>query len=246
MIAASIPRRPPGLWIAGAISLLVASCQHVDTAADQQIRSQITARPTAILVSDFAITPEEVIPGRLGSAKLIKDSSRTATERAVGHRFASAFAASLVEEIRRMGLPAEPPAALLPAGGNTASIEGQFISLASEDLSAPGILGFTADWPNVIADIEIYTMTTAGDRLSEEVQFNLAEAKLPPERLPAGVLARLPRGSDQTGSAEGKLPAASEAELDLTAKATASAAARQLAPFFADQGWIARATPSQS
>ncbi len=240
MIAVWIPHRLPGLGIAGAILLLVAGCQNADTAADQAIRSQITPMPTAILVSDFAITPEEVTVGHRGSAKLIADNSRTATERAVGHRFASAFAASLVEEIRRMGLPAERAGASLPAGPDITSIEGQFISLASDDLSAPGIVGFSADWPNVVADIEIYSMTAAGDRLSEEVEFNLADANLPPERLPAGVLARLPGGTRDG------LPAATETELDLTAKATASAAARQLATFFADQGWIARAAPSQS
>jgi Domain of unknown function (DUF4410) len=240
MTAASGPPRPPGLWIACAILLLVAGCESVDSAAKQEIRSQITPVPTAILVSDFAITPEEVTTGRLGNEKLIRDSSRTATERAVGHRFASTFAASLVEEIRRMGLPAERAGAPLPAGGNTASIEGQFISLASEDLSAPGIVGFAADWPNVVADIEIYSTTGVGDQLSDEVEFNLADANLPPERLPAGVLVRLPGGSP------GKLPAAIGADLDQTAKAAASAAARQLAPFFADHGWIAPAAPSPS
>lgn len=238
MIAAWIPRRPPARWVACAIALLVAGC--VDTAAKHQIASEATARPTAILVSDFAITPEEVTTGSLGSERLIQDTSRTATERAVGHRFASAFAASLVDEIRGMGLPAERAGAPLPPSGNTVSIEGQFISLASEDLTAPGIVGFAADWPNVVADIEIFSTTSAGDRLAEDLEFNLAEANLPPEHLPAGVLARLP-----AGHAEGGLPAGTEAELDRTAKATASAAAKQLASFFADQGWIKPAASSR-
>ncbi len=245
MIAAWRPHRLPGLWIACAIPLLVAACQNVNTAADQQIRSQITPVPTAILVSDFAIAPEEVKTRRLGGERLIRDSSRSTIERAVGHRFASAFAAGLVEEIRRMGLPAERAGASLPKGGDITSIEGQFISLASEDLSAPGIVGFAAGWPNVVADIEIYSTTSAGDRLSEELEFNLGDAKLPPERLPAGALAELSARSDQTGGAPGGLPAKIEAELDRTGRAAASAAARQLTPVFANHGWITPAAPSR-
>ncbi len=238
MMTASRPERLAGFRIAWLLPLLVLGCTHVDSEADRQIAAQTMPRPAVILVSDFAITPEEVISGR-GGPRLTQGSSRSATERAVGHRFASAFATGLVEEIRKMGLAAEPAGApLAPGGGNIVSIEGQFISLASEDVSAPGIVGFAADMANMVADIQIYSMSKAGDRLSEDLEFDLADANQPPERMPPGELARLRSKPGSTGRTEGELPAATAAELDQAAKATASAAARQLATFFADQRWI--------
>ena len=243
MIAASRPGRLAGFWIAGLLPLLVLGCTHVDTEAKSQMAAQSMPRPAVILVSDFAITPEEVIPGFSGP-RLTRPSPRTAMERTVGHRFASAFAAGLVEEIRKMGLPAEPAGApLAPGGGNIVSIEGQFVSLVSPDVSEPGTVGFTADLANTVADMQIYSMSKAGDRLSEDLEFDLANANQPPEHMPAGVLKRLRDKPGPSGGAEGGLPAATAAELDLAARAAASAAAGQLASFFADQRWIA---PGQS
>jgi hypothetical protein len=227
-------------WIVGMVPLLALGCQGVDRAADREIAAETMPRPAVILVSDFAITPEAVTSGLGGHTRLVQDTPRSATERAVGHRFASAFAANLVEEIRAMGLPAERAGAPVPPGGAILSIEGQFVSIASDEPTAPGIVGFAAGWPNVVADIQIYSKSDAGDRLTEDLEFNLADAKLPPEHLPPGVLAKLPAGTAQTGA----LPASTQAELDQAAKATAHAAARQLQTFFADRGWIAHAAHS--
>jgi hypothetical protein len=232
---------PPGLgrsaWM---VPLLLLGCVNVNSAADTEIAAETMPRPSVILVSDFAVAPEEAKPNPFGSTRLIKDTTKTPSERLVGHRFASTFATTLVEEIRKMGLPAEPAgASLAPGGGNVMSIEGQFVSLASEDPTAPGIIGFAADWANVVADIEIYTTSKAGDRLSEDIEFDLANANQPPEHMPAGVLSRLRREAESTGSPGGQLTPAVEAELDATATAAAGAAAKELATFFANHGWLA-------
>ena len=118
------------------------------------------------------------------------------------------------------------------------SVEGQFISLASGDPTAPGVIGFTADWANVVADIELYSKSAAGDRLSEDLEFDLADANQPPERMPPGVLVRLQHEAARRRQPRVRLPAGLAAELDAAAAASASAAAKQLATFFADQGWI--------
>jgi hypothetical protein len=239
MIGAPRPPRPPALWMACALPWLVLGCQNVNSQADQAIAAETMRRPAVILVSDFAVAPEEVSPTRFHGTRLIRDTSRTATERAVGHRFASAFATDLVEQIRKLGLPAERAGAPLSAAGPILSVEGQFISLESGDPTAPGVVGFTADWANVVADLQIYSTSDAGDRLFEDLEFNLAEANQPPARMPAGALATLREEAAQSGSPVVGLPPSTAAELDAAAAATASVAARHLATFFADQGWIA-------
>lgn len=239
MIGAHTPARRPGFWIAWALPWLVLGCQNVNSEADKEIAAETMRRPAVILVSDFAIAPEEVNRTRFHGTRLIRDTQRTATERAVGHRFASAFAANLVEQIRKLGLPAERAGAPLAPAGPILSVEGQFISLESEDPTAPGVVGFTADWANVVADMQIYSTSDAGDRLFEDLQFDLAEANQPPARMPAGALSSLHEEAAQSGSQVVALPPTTAAELDAAAAATASVAARHLATFFADQGWIA-------
>jgi Domain of unknown function (DUF4410) len=236
----SAPKRArlPGFWAALLSPLLALGCVSVNGEADQEIAAERMPRPAVILVSDFAVAPEEVDPTRFSGTRLIRDNSPTATERAVGHRFAGTFATTLVDEIRKMGLPAERAGAPLAPGGPILSVEGQFISLASGGPTAPGVIGFTADWANVVADIEIYDRSKAGDRLSEDLEFDLADANQPPERMPSGVLTKLHEQSTGLGSPEIGLPPETAAGLDAAAAATARVAAKQLATYFADQGWI--------
>jgi hypothetical protein len=238
MISAPGRRRLLGFWIAWAAPLLLLGCVGVNSAADREIAAETMPRPSVILVSDFAVTPEEMSQARFASGRLVQDTTKTPTEQAVGHRFARAFTAGLTEEIRKMGLPAEPAGTPLAPGATVLSIEGQFVSIASDNPTAPGIIGFAADWANVVADIQIYSTSKAGDRLSEDLEFDLADANQPPEHMPAAVLARLRREADDTGYAGGRLTPAIEAELDTVATATASAAAQELRTFFAGQGWI--------
>ena len=88
--------------------LTLSGCTSVDTEAERQIAEQRPPRPAMIVVHDFAVSPDEVQSGQpWSSARLVQDTARTKAEKAVGHAFADEFAAALVEEIRKLGLPAE-------------------------------------------------------------------------------------------------------------------------------------------
>jgi hypothetical protein len=230
-------RSRAGLWLACLIPVLVVGCKNVDREADRSIAAQAVARPEVIVVHDFAITPGQVTPGA-GVRTGLPETARSATEQAIGEGFADAFATSLVEAIRQMGLPAQRAGAPLPSAGYVLSIEGQFVSLASDQPEAPGIVGFGADWPNAVADIQVHGTPPSGEQLFENLEFSLADVQLPPEHLPSGALAKLPAGAG--------VPASTRAELEAAAEAVARAAAQQLAPFFADHRWIAPAVESSA
>ena len=135
-------------------------CTSVDTEAERQIAEQRLPRPAMIVVHDFAVSPDEVQAGQpWSSARLVQDTARTEAEKAVGHAFADEFAAALVEEIRKLGLPAERANAPNLPSGDIVTIEGRFISLAG-DPSAPGIVGFAGGWPDVLADVQLYGTNT--------------------------------------------------------------------------------------
>jgi len=238
MMTAWMRVRRAGLWVACLIPVLVVGCKNVDRAADRSIAAQDVTRPDVIVVHDFATTPDQLTPGAGVRTGLVQTTARSANEQAIAQGFADMFAASLVEELKQMGLPAQRAGAPLPSGGYVLSIEGQFVSLASDQPEASAIVGFGAGWPNAVADIQVHGTTTSGQQLFENLEFSLADAKRPPEHMPAGVLAKLPAGAE--------VPDSAKAELDATAKAAAGAAAKQLAPFFADHGWISPNVESSS
>jgi Domain of unknown function (DUF4410) len=217
--------------------LMLSGCTSVDTAAERQIAEQRLPRPAIILVHDFAVSPDEVQPGQpWSSARLVQDTARTEAEKAVGHAFADEFATALVDEIRKLGLPAERPNAPQVPSGDVVTIKGRFISLAG-DPSAPGIVGFAGGWPDVLADVQLYGTNTGGERLSEDLEVSLSggdhalpAALLPDPTITAGQVAPAPALSPQL-----------QAQLATAARQAAGTVAGQLKPYFAGQGWIPRA-----
>ena len=76
-----------------------------------------------------------------------------------------------------------PTAPDLPSG-DVVTIEGRFISLAG-DPSAPGIVGFSGDWPNVLADVQLYGTDSSGEKLSEDIEVSVSQGG---ESYPAALL----------------------------------------------------------
>jgi hypothetical protein len=218
-------------------ALTLWGCTSVDSAADRQIVEQRLPRPAAIVVHDFAVAPDEVDPGRpLAGGRLVQDTARTEREKAVGHAFADQFSVALVEEIRKLGLPAQRATAPDLPGGDVVTIEGRFISLAG-DPSAPGIVGFSGDWPNVLADVQLYGTDRSGEKLSEDIEVSVSQGG---ESYPA---AMLPDPTITVGQAvtTPALSPATRAKLRTAASEAAGTVAGQLRPYFAAQGWIAGA-----
>jgi Domain of unknown function (DUF4410) len=217
--------------------LMLCGCTSVDTAAERQIAEQRLPRPAMIVVHDFAVSPDEVQPGQpLSGARLVQDTARTEAEKAVGHAFADAFAAALVEEIQKLGLPAERAAAPSLPGGDVVTIEGRFISLAG-DPSAQGIVGFSGGWPDALADVQLYGANTSGERLSEDLEVSLSGGD---HALPAALLPDPTITAGQIGAAPGLSPEL-RAKVQTSAREAAATVAGQLKPYFAGQGWIPRA-----
>jgi hypothetical protein len=218
-------------------ALTLWGCTSVDSEADRQIAEQRLARPAAIVLHDFAVAPEEVNPGRpLAGARLVQDTARTEREKVVGHAFADEFSVALVEEIRRLGLPAQRATAPNLPSGNVLTIEGRFISLAG-DPSVPGIVGFSGDWPNVLADVQLYGTDSSGEKLSEDIEVSVSQGG---ESYPAALLPDPTITAGQAVTTSGLSPAA-RANLQAAAREAAGTVAAQLKPYFAGQGWIAAA-----
>jgi hypothetical protein len=220
-----------GLPVTAVLSLL--GCNTVDSAADSTMAEQRMARPAAIVVQPFALSPDAAAPpgGAAGSAS--GDDAEEATQ-----KFSEQLAAHLVTALRDMGLPAVGADAPLPSSRNVMSLEGTFVSVPGGDSAEPAIVSLANSWPDVVVDIEIYDTSDAGDRLLEDMEFRLTDAN---PLIPAGEPAGEPT-EPQVGGAAGQaaISPAVQAKLDAAARDGADAIAKQLRPFFADRGWIAQ------
>jgi hypothetical protein len=219
--------------------LVVWGCAGVDSAAERQIAEQRLPRPAMIVVHDFAVSPDEVQPGGAwSSARLVDDTARTEAEKTVGRAFADQVAGALVEEIRKLGLPAERADSPNLPSGDVLSIEGRFISLAG-DPSQPGIVGFSGGWPDVVADVQLYGGDPSGERLSEDLEVSLSadDHALPAALLPDPTITASQITTTATLSAEQRT------KLAASARQAAATVAGQLRPFFVGRGWI---PPAQS
>jgi hypothetical protein len=189
---------------------------------------QRMARPAAIVVQAFAISPDAAAPpgGAAGN-----DAEQAAS------KFSESLAAHLVSAIRAMGLPAVGADAPLPPSGSVMTLEGTFVSVPGGDSAEPAIVSLANSWPDVVVDVEIYDTSDAGDRLLEDMEFRLTEVNpLIPPGEPAGEPTE-PQGTGGT-AAPATISPAIQAKLDAAARDGADAIARQLRPFFADRGWI--------
>lgn len=214
-----------GLPLTAALSLL--GCNTVDSAADSTIAEQRMARPAAIVVQPFAISPDASAP--TGSA--------SGNAEQVASKFSQSLAAHLVTAMRDMGLPAVGANAPLPPAGSVMTLEGTFVSVPGGDSAEPPIVSLANSWPDVVVDVEIYDTSDAGDRLLEDMEFRLTDTNpLLPAGEPAGEPTE-PQGGGAAGQAA--VSPAIQAKLDAAVRDGADAIARQLRPFLVERGWIA-------
>jgi hypothetical protein len=227
MVRHKLARAGRAFALALAPGLALVGCNTVDDTAEATMARQEVARPAAIVVQEFAISPDAPMPG--GS-----DAKASEAEQA-GDRFSDSLASHLVAAISAMGLPAVRADAPLPPGGSVVTLEGRFVSVAGGDSAESAIVSLADSWPDVVVDVEIYDTSETGDRLFEDMEIRIADTN---PAIPAGEPAGVPSEPAAHAGAGATISPAIQAKLDAAAKDGADAIAKQLAPFFADQGWI--------
>jgi hypothetical protein len=164
---------------------------------------------------------------------------QSAQEEQIAHRTADALAGKLVAEIQDLGLRAERGSVLPPGVRTGLLITGQFVSIDEGNRTERVAIGLGVGRSDVRVQAQIFEVTPAGQRLAEELEVDAKSGYTPgmAETMGAGALA----GHLLVSSvASGALHVDTEATTD-TVVADAGRAARghgkQLATFFAQQGW---------
>jgi hypothetical protein len=105
--------------------------------------------PVLALIHDFAISPAHDVPDQTSGSE---SDHKAATARSAN----TVLSNTLIEEMKKLGLPAQKASDSIPAGENTLSIEGEFLCLEEGSRIKRMLIGFGAGAAQVNTIVRIY------------------------------------------------------------------------------------------
>jgi len=204
------------------------------------------AKPTLVLVYDFAVTPDEVKLDKGLSADLMqkyeqhKGMTRTAEEIKVGHKVADEVAEELVKKIRSFGLWAERGFGYPHGNAKDLLIKGQLLSIDEGNRTERVVIGLGAGRTSVQANVQVYELTPQGMNEVDTLRGDSKSGFKPGmgEMMGVGAIAGHLLASTVVSGALAGTSEMTFATVEADAKRLAEKIAADLGKFFVDQGWI--------
>jgi hypothetical protein len=243
----SVRRIPAVLKHVAAASLVLAlaACSHARVEPMQSYAGATLPKPSVVVVDNFAVTPEEVkldsgISSRLKSMLFNSETSEQ-QEAETGRKVAAAVSKTLVQEIQKLGLPAVQGDATTTTGGSALTVTGQLLSIDEGNRTRRNLIGLGAGKSSVQADTQLYYNYPGRQaQFVTSYQADSDSGRKPGAAETMGVGAATGAATRMAATSAGA-SAASEtmsADVDDLGAKMAKAIAKQLAQFFASQGWI--------
>jgi len=221
--------------------LLTAGCASTKVVKHEQPLTGPLPRPNHIWVYDFITTSAEV-PRESGFAnpRFRATQPPSTQDLEAGQRAASELAATLVEQLRDLGLPAQEASSSTVPEMNDVVIRGYFLSIDRGSTTARVVIGFGVGASQLTTAVEGFQVTHSGLRRLNTDTLESTSNKTPGEAL--GVVGLLAT-SNPTGLILGSgAKAAGEVtgmtKIEGRARATAREIANQLRMRFMDLGWF--------
>lgn len=231
-------------FVSTAIMLSVlAACSQAHVQTVQPYDGSSLARPDRVLVSYFAISPDQVQLNRGIFARIRRsasDESLTDREMEAARDTQAAIAKELVDRLKKYGLPAE-----LATGGAAPSgsllVQGQIVALDQGNRARRVLIGLGAGRSSVSADAQLYYASgSAAPRFLTSFEGKAESGRAPgaAETMGVGgVAGRLGTSAALTGAAHAGAERRGASD---TAEATrlADGLAKQIGEFAVARGWI--------
>jgi len=239
-------RRRRGLGVGGLalfVLLAVTGCrattQNVSTYATQ------LPRPQLIVVHDFVTRPGEVhlqsgLIGRLQEDVSAYRGTPVAEQEAkLQDEITRIMTLQLVQEVGKLGLPVTSAAAAGAVTGPVISVEGQFLTIDEGNRARRLLIGLGAGASHVRTAVQVFETNGGQHRLVEDFYTNANSSKKPGLAVTGGAGAAVGAATAVTaGVAAGTTVMAGRQDAESDAKEAAVAVTKELAKFFAKQGWI--------
>jgi hypothetical protein len=235
-----------GLALTAMALTAMAGCARVSTEYVQKTTDRL-ARPALILVHDYQISPDQVqLDGALSSRlkRAVSSTPKTEDQLKVEQEVSRTLTTTLVDEIRKLGIPAEPAAMAPPVvAGPILSIEGQIVSIDEGNKAKRLVIGLGSGASEVRTLTQVYDVTSENQhRLIEDFYTTTKSSRKPGVGPFAGVgaAAGLAASSVAVAGGVGAVTALSQT-VEADVKHGAKQIVKDLAKLFVEQGWIGQA-----
>jgi hypothetical protein len=233
-----------GLALAAVILTVVAGCARVSTQSIQNSIDRLP-RPELILVHDYQVSLDEV---QLDSAissrveRAMKGTPEAEDRLKVEQEVSRALTTTLVDEIRKLGIRAEPAAMASAVTGPTLSIEGQIVSINEGNKAKRLVIGLGSGASEVRTLTQVYEVTSGdGHRLIEDFYTTAKSSRKPGFGPMAGMGAAAGLAASHAAAAGGLgVVTARSQTVEADVQHGAKQIAKELAKLFVQQGWVAQ------
>jgi Domain of unknown function (DUF4410) len=233
-----------GLALAAMALTVMAGCARVSTEHVEMSTDRLP-RPELILVHDYQVSRDEV---QLDSAissrveRTVQGTPAAEDQLKVEQEVSRALTTTLVDEIRKLGIRAEPAAMASPVAGPTLSIEGQIVSINEGNKAKRLVVGFGAGASEVRTLTQVYGVTSEdGHHLIEDFYTTVKSSKKPGFGPFAGMGAAAGVAASRVAAAAGVGAVGARSQtVEADVQHGAKQIAKELAKFFVEQGWIAQ------
>ena len=226
-------------------ALLVASiflgCAQTEVVSRKDhVGAKSLQMPSRILVYNFEVPPSNVSLDTSAGKKMSRGStSQTEQARRIGEAAADALSRKLVDQIRKLGMPAERAYGSPLPQERDLVIDGQFLTIDEGHRMARFVIGFGVGASKVKTQVYVYQIDRGGRRLIKQFQTVAKGSKKPGIATPlavGGVTGNVARGA----AIGGGVGVASEVMggVESDAARTAKEISKDLADIFIQQGWI--------
>jgi hypothetical protein len=171
-----------GLALAAMALMVMAGCAQVSTDYVEKSTDRLP-RPELILVHDYQVSRDEVQLDSAISSRVersVKGTPEAEDQLKVEQEVSRALTATLVDEIRELGIPAEPAAMAAPVAGPTLSIEGQIASINEGNKAKRLAIGLGSGASEVQTLTQVYEVTSGDEHRLVEDFYTTAKSSRKP------------------------------------------------------------------
>src|SRR5215468_121722 len=233
-----------GLALAVMVLTVMAGCARVSTESVLKSTDRLP-RPELILVHDYQVSRDEVqLDSALSSRveRTVQGTPEAEDQLKVEQEVSRALTATLVDEIRKLGIRAEPATMASPVAGPTLSIEGQIVSIDEGNKAKRLVIGFGSGESEVRTLTQVYEVTSEdGHHLVEDFYTTVKSSKKPGFGPFAGMGAAAGVAASRVAVAAGVGAVGARSQtVEADVQHGAKQIAKELAKLFVQQGWIAQ------
>ena len=233
-----------GLTLAAMVLTVMAGCARVSTGRVENSTDRLP-KPEVILVHDYQVSRDDVqldsaISSRIERA--VKGTPEAEEQPKIEQEVGRALTTTLVDEIRKLGIRAEPATMASPVGGPTLSIEGQILSINEGNKAKRLVIGLRSGASEVRTLTQVYEVTSGdGHRLVEDFYTTVKSSRKPGFGPVAGIGAAAGLAASHVAVAGGVGAATALSQtVEADVQHGAKQIAKELAKFFLQEGWIAQ------